>query len=86
LCSFYNLHKEFSSTSNSKQTVKKINAYLKTAITLEKTLGQKYFEVVDAQKNLDIGERKAVLELFVISTGMPSRKLKGQALKAAKGT
>jgi hypothetical protein len=86
LCSFYNLHEEFSSTCNSKQIVKKINAYLRTAIMLEKSLEQKYFEVVDAQRKLDIGEREAVLELFVISAGMPSRKLKGQSLKAAKGT
>ena len=34
--------------------------------------------------SFDIGEREAVLELFVISAGMPSRKLKGQSLKAAK--
>jgi hypothetical protein len=68
----------------SKQAVKKIIAYLRTAILLEKSLGQKYFEVVDARRNLDTGERKAVLELFVISTGMPSRKLKGQSLKAAR--
>jgi hypothetical protein len=65
---------------------RKMNAYLRTAIMLEKSLGQKYFEVVDAQRNLDIGERKAVLELFLISTGMPSRKLNGQSLEAAKST
>jgi hypothetical protein len=53
---------------------------------LGKSLGHKYFEVVDAQRNLDIGEREAVLELFVISAGMPSRKLKEQSLKAAKCT